>query len=86
MVALLHLQEHYRAAAEQLMECPVSDGFCNTRCSQLHGPGLILMGDAGHSMWPTLGQGVNSALEDAVVLNKVLAECKVDVNVNVGYW
>jgi len=27
------------------------------------GSGVVLMGDAGHGMWPTLGQGCNAALE-----------------------
>ncbi|KAL9184974.1 hypothetical protein ACHAXT_002751 [Thalassiosira profunda] len=29
--------------------------------------GVVLMGDAGHGMWPSLGQGCNAALESASV-------------------
>ncbi len=43
---------------------------------QLHGPKAILMGDAAHAMWPSLGQGSNCALESAVVLGEVLEDCK----------
>ena len=37
----------------------------------------MLLGDAAHSMFPTLGQGVNAALEDARVLDDVLESCQV---------
>ena len=54
--------------ATALMASPVSSGGLNTRCSTLAAEGAILMGDAGHSMWPSLGQGANAALESAGVL------------------
>lgn len=44
------------------------------RCSELHGPGVILLGDAAHAVTPIGGQGCNAALEDAVVLDDVLSE------------
>ena len=59
--------------AQQFVTSPVSTGGYNTRCSQLHGPSTILLGDAAHSMWPSLGQGANSALEDCKVLGDLLA-------------
>lgn len=34
---------------------------------------MVLVGDAAHAMLPTLGQGINLALEDAVTLTSVLA-------------
>lgn len=38
------------------------------KCSQLHGPRTVLIGDAAHCSAPVLGQGANSALEDVSVL------------------
>ncbi|CAM9651225.1 unnamed protein product [Laminaria digitata] len=37
--------------------------------------GVVLMGDAIHAFPPDLGQGVNSALEDVVVLERALESC-----------
>ncbi|CAM9387569.1 unnamed protein product, partial [Pylaiella littoralis] len=37
--------------------------------------GVALVGDAIHAFPPDLGQGVNSALEDVVVLERALASC-----------
>lgn len=37
------------------------------RCSQLHGPHAMLIGDAGHSVSPSMGQGCNCSLEDTTV-------------------
>eukprot|EP00899_Mesostigma_viride_P005333 jgi/Mesvir1/14800/Mv05438-RA.1 len=41
--------------------------------------GVVLLGDALHCFPPDLGQGVNSALEDVVVLNEALSETNDDV-------
>lgn len=38
------------------------------KCSQLHGPRTVLIGDAAHSTAIVLGEGANSALEDVSVL------------------
>jgi hypothetical protein len=38
------------------------------KCSQLHGPRTVLIGDAANCSAPVLGQGANSALEDVSVL------------------
>eukprot|EP00892_Ulva_mutabilis_P008911 jgi/Ulvmu1/6392/UM003_0020.1 len=38
------------------------------KCSQLHGPSTVLIGDAAHSTAIVLGEGANSALEDVSVL------------------
>lgn len=58
--------------------------FCSGLHSLLHkadiepshptAKGVLLLGDAVHCFPPDIGQGVNSALEDVVVLHQVLAE------------
>jgi hypothetical protein len=40
-------------------------------CSQLHGPHMVLVGDAAHAISPRSGNGLNSAMEDARRLDKV---------------
>ena len=49
------------------------------RCSQLHGPGTVLLGDAAHAVTPIGGQGCNSALEDCKVLGQVLEQTGEDL-------
>lgn len=66
--------------SRQLVGAVLSHGNLNTHCSQIWGPSAVLLGDAAHSMWPTLGQGVNSALEDASVLSSILRSCKGDLS------
>jgi len=41
------------------------------------GNGIALLGDSAHTFHPHAGQGVNLALEDAVVLAEVIEKCKV---------
>jgi len=65
-------QAQLREIAAQLPGTPASSGGFNTRCSRLHAPGALLIGDAAHAMWPSLGQGASSALEDCAVLGKLL--------------
>ncbi|WP_206448051.1 FAD-dependent monooxygenase [Agrococcus sp. KRD186] len=43
-----------------------------TRLRSYHRPGVVLVGDAAHAMLPTLGQGGNSAFEDAATLGYLL--------------
>ena len=50
---------------------PVGAVSVSTRCSRLHSGKVAVVGDAGHSMPPTLGQGLNAGLEDCAVLDDV---------------
>jgi kynurenine 3-monooxygenase len=54
--------------------------FCTGLHVFLPASGVLLLGDAIHSFPPDIGQGVNSALEDVVVLNQVLAEEEDDLS------
>jgi 2-polyprenyl-6-methoxyphenol hydroxylase-like FAD-dependent oxidoreductase len=42
-------------------------------CARWHDGRRVLVGDAAHAMAPNVGQGANSALVDAAVLNEMLA-------------
>jgi hypothetical protein len=45
------------------------------RCSQLHARGgVLLLGDAGHSVTASMGQGANHALESGSVLGRMVAD------------
>uniref|UniRef100_A0A6U8H9I9 FAD-binding domain-containing protein n=1 Tax=Eutreptiella gymnastica TaxID=73025 RepID=A0A6U8H9I9_9EUGL len=45
------------------------------QCSQLQYKGwLVFLGDAAHSVHPSTGEGINSGLEDAAVLSRLVAE------------
>ena len=58
--------------AAQLSRKPVTLGGVRVRCSQLHAPGIVLVGDAGHGVTPKTGNGMNSALEDSALLSRLL--------------
>ena len=47
--------------------------------SQLHAPGLVLLGDAAHAVSPATSNGMNSALEDAAVLARAVAAAGGDL-------
>jgi 2-polyprenyl-6-methoxyphenol hydroxylase-like FAD-dependent oxidoreductase len=51
---------------------PLSVAF--SRCRRWHKPGLLLIGDAAHTMTPAAGAGIKYAIEDAVVAANLLAE------------
>ena len=45
----------------------------SSRCRRWYRPGLLLIGDAAHTMSPAAGAGIKYAIEDAVVAANVLA-------------
>lgn len=52
----------------------VYDELTDLRADTWHRGPLFLVGDAAHAMTPNLGQGANSAMVDAVVLMRLLAD------------
>ena len=64
---------HTQRVAPQLLDSPISNGGTLTRCSKLASRRVALIGDAGHSVYPALGQGANAALEGARALADTLA-------------
>lgn len=46
----------------------------SSRCRRWYKPGLLLIGDAAHTMTPAAGSGIKYAIEDAVVAANLLAE------------
>jgi len=66
-VPLLTMEE-----AKNLLTRPVSTSI-TVQCDTLHiGDSVLLIGDAAHAVSPSLGQGCNSALQDAVLFNECL--------------
>lgn len=59
--------------ASQLAVNPQVAAGTRVSVTQLHGPALVLLGDAGHSITPRTGHGFNAALEDAWTLAQVRA-------------
>lgn len=60
--------------AYQLTKHPEWPTGTRVACTQLHGPGMVLIGDAAHGISPRIGNGMTSALEDAWLLDQV---CRV---------
>ncbi|HUA34739.1 MAG TPA: NAD(P)/FAD-dependent oxidoreductase [Candidatus Binataceae bacterium] len=50
------------------------DELHEIRCREWARPPVFVVGDAAHAMTPNLGQGANSAMVDAIVLVRLLAE------------
>lgn len=63
---------------DSLVKEPLLDGGISTYCSRYHSGKVVLIGDAAHSMYPTFGQGCNSALEDCYLLDQILDMCAKD--------
>ncbi|MEA5512040.1 NAD(P)/FAD-dependent oxidoreductase [Crocosphaera sp. UHCC 0190] len=57
---------------ESLMKRPISQ-VVTIQCNQFHqGDSILILGDAAHAVSPSLGQGCNSALEDAMIIDQLL--------------
>lgn len=55
-------------------------------CSALHGPEMVLLGDAAHGITPRTGNGMTAALEDAALLDQVVAEAGGDLGAVPERW
>ncbi|PSC70364.1 kynurenine 3-monooxygenase isoform A [Micractinium conductrix] len=60
------------AAAQQMAERPLHETGMQVHANQLHAPGVVLLGDAAHAVSPATSNGMNGALEDALVLSEAL--------------
>ena len=56
---------------EQSMGKRMRSWGTTVQCSRLTGPAVVLIGDAGHGVTPSLGQGCNAALESVGIFDKV---------------
>ena len=63
-------------------------GGVTTTCSRLtaHDGSVVLIGDAAHSMWPSLGQGANCALETSQYLATALESSPDDQAKAMAYF
>lgn len=62
------------AEAEKFLKRPLSNSFV-VSCNRYHqNDNVVIIGDAAHALFRSLGQGCNSALEDVVILNRLLEE------------
>lgn len=69
---------------KQLREGQIANGGLCVWASALSSPkhGVLLLGDSGHGMWPSLGQGANCALESVAVFSKCLKTAKSQDSTN----
>ncbi|KAL4858184.1 Acylamino-acid-releasing enzyme 1 [Chlorella vulgaris] len=58
--------------AAQLAARPLHETGMQVHANQLHARGVVLLGDAGHAVSPATSNGMNSAMEDALVLHQAL--------------
>lgn len=57
------------------------------RCSHYHyGDSVLLIGDAAHSVSPSIGQGCNAALEDVAILDHLLQEYGDDIGMAIAQF
>lgn len=58
--------------AKTLLQNPVSR-VLTVRCDRFHhGDRILILGDAAHAVSPSIGQGCNSALEDVLILDRLI--------------
>ncbi len=68
--------------AQDLLAQKAAYGGITTICSGFEGgDSVVLLGDAAHSVWPSLGQGCNVALESCRIFTETLAQAQGDLTV-----
>lgn len=65
---------------EDLLAQKAAYGGITTICNRFDGDGVVLLGDAAHSVWASLGQGCNVALESCRVFAETLGQNQGDLN------
>lgn len=63
---------------EAFVSRPTSHIGLSATCSQLHGGRAVLLGDAA-APFPPIGQGVNAAMESAIVLDRCIGDAGADI-------
>jgi 2-polyprenyl-6-methoxyphenol hydroxylase-like FAD-dependent oxidoreductase len=73
---IVAMEPRFAANVESLTEWDQFSllSVASSRCRRWYKPGLLLIGDAAHTMTPAAGSGIKYAIEDAVVAANVLAE------------
>lgn len=74
--AVSPLQNAGKRKFDWLGVCVCSHGGrrrCRVRCSALHAPGAVLIGDAAHSVTASVGHGCDAAVEDGALLGRIAA-------------
>lgn len=67
--------------AQDLLSQKAAHGGITTQCNQFEGGDcVVLLGDAAHSVWPSLGQGCNVALESCRMFAEILAQTQGDLS------
>lgn len=72
---IVSLEPRFAANVEALTEWDQFSllSVASSRCKRWYRPGLLLIGDAAHTMTPAAGSGIKYAIEDAVVAANRLA-------------
>ena len=72
------VESSYPEIEKQLRENQIGSGGLCVWSSHLGLNGVVLLGDSGHGMWPSLGQGANCALESVAVFTQCLDDLPAD--------